>query len=134
MKNKFVLLALCAIFCCGGASAQPAKPTTLVGKTNPNPHIGSQRAPADSQNPPDAPKLPYHFVKRAPLPQNVVLTLVPGVALTPQGHTLFLSRNPQAMLLEFDKNDKFIRGFDPNIVIGPHGLRVDRHGDIWVTD
>jgi sugar lactone lactonase YvrE len=121
---------------CATASAQPARSSAHppVGKTNPDPHIVSPKASPDSKDPPDAPMLPYHLIPRATLPENIVITLVSAVALTPQGHTIFLTRNPSAMLLEFDKNDKFLRTFDPNIAIGPHGLRVDRHGNIWVTD
>ena len=137
MKNAMKLslvLALCAGF--GQAWAQPARYSAhpTVGKTNPDPHIVTYPSLPDSKNPPDAPMLPYHQVPRAPLPDNVVITLVSAVGLTPQGHTIFLTRNPSAMILEFDKTDKFVRNIDPNITIGPHGLRVDRHGNIWVTD
>jgi sugar lactone lactonase YvrE len=129
-------LALCAALGFGQVNAQPARSSAhpKTGKTNPDPHIISYPQLPDSKLPPNAPMLPYHLVQRAPLPDNIVITLVSGVALTPQGHTVFLTRNPAAMLLEFDKNDKFLRTFDPNITIGPHGLRVDRHGNIWVTD
>ena len=137
MKHAIRLsLALCAALGFGAAHAQPFQMTAnpKVGNTNPDPHIVSPTASPDSKNPPDAPMLPYHLVPRAALPPYVQMTLVSAVGLTPEGHTYFLTRNPSAMILEFDKNDKFVRNIAPNIAIGPHGLRVDRHGNIWVTD
>src|SRR5476651_104209 len=137
MKHALnLLLVACAAFGIVAANAQPARYSAhpVVGKTNPDPHIITYPNLPDSKDAPDAPMLPYHLVPRAPLPENIVITLVSAVGLTPQGHTIFLTRNPSAMILEFDKNDKFLRNMDPNITIGPHGLRVDRHGNIWVTD
>ena len=126
-------LVLCAAPGFGPASAQPAAPRPPAADAPPrDPHIVSPTASPDSKLTPDAPMLPYHLVQRAPLP--VKTTLVSAVGLTPEGHQIFLTRNPAAMLLEFDKNDKFLRTFNPNIAIGPHGLRVDPHGNIWVTD
>ena len=116
------------------AMAQPMPPHPKVGSINPNPHIVGAKPSPDSKSVPDAPKLPYHLVKRAPLPNGYDTTLVSAVGLTPQGHSIFLSRNPAVMLVEFDSSDKFLRTFDPNIAIGPHALKVDRHGNIWVTD
>jgi len=123
MKHAIKLsLLLCAALSIGNALAQEAEPAAPAR----DPHIVSPIASPDSKLTPDAPMLPYHLVQRAPLP--VETTLVSGVGLTPAGHQIFLTRNPAAMLLEFDKNDKFLRTFAPNIAIGPHGLRVDRHG------
>lgn len=135
MKHP-ALFALALCLAAVPASAQPARYSDhpKTGTTSPDPHIVSYPNLPDSKDAPNAPMLPYHFVKRAALPDNIVITLVSAVALTPQGHTLFLTRNPSAMLLEFDKTGKFIRNMDPNIAIGPHGLRVDRHGNIWLTD
>ena len=126
-------LALCAALGLGAASAQPAAPRPpRPDAPERDPHIVSPTASPDAKLTPDAPLLPYHLVQRAALP--VKTTLVSAVGLTPEGHQIFLTRNPAAMLLEFDKNDKFLRTFNPNMAIGPHGLRVDPHGNIWVTD
>src|ERR1700679_2808053 len=112
MKRVPIILLVLGLGC-AAASAQPARSSAHppVGKTNPDPHIISYPPLPDSKLPPDAPMLPYHLVPRATLPDNIVITLVSAVALTPQGHTIFLTRNPSAMLLEFDKNDKFLRTF-----------------------
>ncbi len=138
MKSRSVLLTLSFALCCGAAgsvAAQPAEPTTKVGAGTRDPvHIVSPTASPDRDKTPDAPELPYHLVQRPPLPNGISTSLVSAVGLTPEGHVIYFTRNPMAMLLEFDKNDKFLRTFDPNIAIGPHGLKVDRHGNIWLTD
>jgi sugar lactone lactonase YvrE len=35
---------------------------------------------------------------------------------------------------KFDASGKFVRGFGEGMFIHPHGLHVDRDGNIWVTD
>src|SRR5262249_10071151 len=37
-------------------------------------------------------------------------------------------------ILHFDENGKLIKSFGAGIVVFPHGLFVDRDGNIWVTD
>ena len=37
-------------------------------------------------------------------------------------------------ILHFDENGKLIKGFGAGLVVFPHGLFVDRDGNIWVTD
>ena len=128
-----IILAFCAVLLAAPAFAQDDEAPARGAQAPRDPHIVSP-GPTPNLKPLDAPKLPYHFVHNLTLPAGMVTTLVSGVALTPQGHVIFLTRNPAAMLLEFDANDKFIRTFNPNMTIGPHGLRVDRHGDIWVLD
>jgi DNA-binding beta-propeller fold protein YncE len=59
---------------------------------------------------------------------------VSSVALTPGGHLLVFNRNPVVMMSEFDAAGKLVRTFNPNIAVNAHGLRVDRHGDIWALD
>lgn len=37
-------------------------------------------------------------------------------------------------ILKFDKKGKFVRSFGSGMVQVPHGLHVDRDGNVWVTD
>ena len=133
MKKLSLVLALSLVAL--AAVAQPAPRGGQDGDAAPtrDPHMVSP-TPSGNTALPDAPMLPYRFTPHTPLPEGMATTLVSAVALTPEGHTIFLTRNPAAMLIEFDKNDKFLRTFAPNIAIGPHGVRVDSHGNIWVTD
>ena len=43
--------------------------------------------------------------------------------------------NPQIEMVEYDATGtRVLRVFNPNIAVNPHALRVDRHGNIWVSD
>ncbi|MGE0405639.1 MAG: hypothetical protein AB7O65_05000 [Candidatus Korobacteraceae bacterium] len=84
---------------------------------------------------PEAPMLPYHFASRPVAPLGEKFGNVAAVALTPQGNLLVFNRNPAIMMVEYDPTgSKVLRVFNPNIAINPHGLRVDRQGNIWVID
>jgi hypothetical protein len=84
---------------------------------------------------PDAPMLPYHFAPRPMAPKGEVFGNVSAVALTPQGNMLVLNRNPTIMMVEYDPTgSRVLRTFNPNMAQMAHGMRVDRHGNIWVTD
>jgi sugar lactone lactonase YvrE len=109
-----------------------ATPGALAQGT-PNPHIVNPTA-TPGVHPPDAPKLPYHFAAKPVAPNGQQFGNIASVALTPQGHLIVFNRNPQIMMVEYDGSGKFIRSFNPNIAINSHGMRIDRHGNIWVTD
>jgi len=82
-----------------------------------------------------APMLPYHFTPRPVAPNGEVFGNVSAVALTPQGNLLVLNRNPAIMMVEYDPTgSRVLRTFNPNMAQMAHGMRVDRHGNIWVTD
>jgi hypothetical protein len=125
VMTKFSL-ALCAVLAAGPAWSQADWGTAT-------PHIDPP-VPSRDLRAPDAPMLPFHFAAMPALPPGIETTLVSAPALTPEGHLIMLTRNPAAMLMEFDAGGKFLRTFDPNITIGPHGLKIDRRGNIWVTD
>jgi streptogramin lyase len=80
------------------------------------------------------PKLPYHHAPKLRAPNGQQFGNVSAVALTPAGNLLVLNRNPAIMMAEYDPSGRLIRTFNPNIAINSHGMRVDRHGNIWVVD
>ena len=83
---------------------------------------------------PDAPMLPYQPV-RTPLPP--VGTLWEGVSevdVMANGHLIVFQRSAANALLEYDADGKLLRTFDDNIAARAHGVKIDRHGNIWVTD
>jgi hypothetical protein len=68
------------------------------------------------------------------LPAGIEWSAIASVAITPQGTLLMLSRGPQPFL-EFNTDGSFIRSFgDPKLFTRTHGLRIDRTGNLWVTD
>ena len=95
----------------------------------------AQPAPPGPPKIPDAPQLPYHFGARPAAPNGEKFGNIAAVALMPNGDLLVLNRNPAIMMVEYDPSGRTVkRVFNPNIATSPHGMRIDRHGDIWVID
>src|SRR5882757_8373514 len=83
----------------------------------------------------DAPQLPYHFGTQITGASGEQFGNVSAVALRPNGNLLVFNRNPAIMMVEYDPTGtKLLRVFNPNIAMNPHALRVDPHGNIWVSD
>jgi hypothetical protein len=84
---------------------------------------------------PDAPQLPYHFSTQITGASGEQFGNVAAVAIRPNGNLLVFNRNPNIMMVEYDPTGtKQLRVFNPNIAMNPHALRVDPHGNIWVSD
>ena len=84
---------------------------------------------------PDAPQLPYHFDSQLTGVNGEQFGNVAAVAIKPNGNLLVFNRNPNIMMVEYDPTGtKQLRVFNPNIAMNPHALRVDPHGNIWVSD
>jgi streptogramin lyase len=56
-----------------------------------------------------------------------------GVALNSKGH-IFLFQRARPMLAEYDEKGKFLRSLGEGLFTHPHGLRIDKHDDLWTTD
>jgi streptogramin lyase len=84
--------------------------------------------------PQNAPALDYVAVAN-PLtfPEGVTIGASADVAFDAKGHLWVLNRGMQP-LAEFDANGKFIRAFGEGMFTRTHGLRIDRDGNLWVTD
>ncbi|HEX4133428.1 MAG TPA: peptidyl-alpha-hydroxyglycine alpha-amidating lyase family protein [Bryobacteraceae bacterium] len=83
--------------------------------------------------PQKAPEMDYAAVADPlPLPEGMKMGASASVAFDSKGHLYVLTRGPQA-LVEFDENGKFLRAFGEGFR-RTHGLRIDRDGNIWVTD
>jgi sugar lactone lactonase YvrE len=84
--------------------------------------------------PQNAPDLNYKAVEdQFVLPAGVTMGAPASVAFDSRGHLWILNRGPQP-ILEFDENEKFIRALGEGLFTRTHGLRLDREGNIWVTD
>jgi len=107
-------LALVLFFASSAAFAQrPTNPALLV--------------------PQEAPALDYVAVANPlPLPEGTTMGASASVAFAPNGHLYVLARGPLA-LFEFDENAKFIRAFGEGYT-RTHGLRIDKDGNIWLSD
>ncbi|NQZ79438.1 MAG: 6-bladed beta-propeller [Colwellia sp.] len=58
---------------------------------------------------------------------------VAGISENDMGHTFIFNRGAH-QLLEFDKRGRFVKEIGQGNFTKPHGLRIDRHGNIWTTD
>lgn len=81
----------------------------------------------------DAPN-PFHPVEGwAQLPAGMGWGQV--ISVYPDAHAnvwVFHRKDPP--ILEFDRFGKFVKGFGAGMFVMPHGLTVDRDGNIWATD
>ena len=109
-------------------------PSSAPGDFGPDPaNIPVPTAPTPP--PAGVSMLPFHFGSRPAPPLGQKFGNVAAVAFTQEGHLLVFNRNAQIEMIEYDATgSKVLRVFNPNIAVNPHALRVDRHGNIWVTD
>lgn len=122
--KKTTLIALAALLASSTAFAQPSP---FGPRVQPDPPGGIRI--------PDAPQLPYHFGTKPQPPNGEKFGNVSSLTLKNNGNLLVFNRNPAIMMIEYDPTGtRVIRTFNPNIASNPHGLRVDRHNNIWITD
>ncbi|MDB5812394.1 MAG: hypothetical protein JWN94_4516 [Betaproteobacteria bacterium] len=147
IRSKFKLFACAVGTACFGlcvfssvalAQQQPAAPTSapisVPTNTLPNPYGGSQ------------------FGK---LPDGRTWGSTSGVDIDPDGKSIWVAERcgafapPSAMkpgvpfacegskldpILKFDENGNLVKSFGAGLFVFPHGLYVDRGGNVWVTD
>ena len=70
-----------------------------------------------------------------PLPAGMdYATHVSSVAINSKGHIFVFHRAERGkpQLLEFDQNQKFVRGFGEDIAVRAHGMTIDPQDNIWI--
>ena len=67
------------------------------------------------------------------LPDGITMGAPSGVAVTAAGHLIVFNRGPFP-LLEFDKDGTFVRKIGEGSYVRPHGFKIDKAGNLWVTD
>jgi hypothetical protein len=109
-------------------------PSPVPGDFGPDP--ANIPVPTAATPPPaGVPMLPFKFGPRPVPPLGQKFGNVAAVAITPEGHLLVFNRNAPIQMVEYDASgSKVLRVFNPNIAVNPHALRIDRHGNIWVSD
>lgn len=83
---------------------------------------------------PDAPQLPFTPVPAPTPPAGTQFAGIGSLDVMPNGHILVFQRQAANQLMEYDADGKLVRTFDDNIAARAHGLKVDAHGNIWITD
>jgi len=76
---------------------------------------------------------PYTSSGFLKFPGEVEMGAVSAVAID-AGDGIYVLQRGEPPLLTFDADGKFVRGFGQGLFKVPHGLRVDREGNIWTTD
>lgn len=78
--------------------------------------------------------LPYRVVDGFfKLPPGINFGEVAGVAVNSENH-IFVFQRTKPMLVEFDREGKFVRELGDGLFDHPHGLRIDAEDNIWATD
>ena len=123
-----------------GAGAPPQAPAKVPVYAAPtmaaaNSQLGAAGIAQRGTVVPDAPKLPYRFVDSPQPPSGTAgFANVNGVGLLKNGRLIVNQRLPMYELLEYTADNRLVRNIDPNIVSRPHGMRIDKDDNIWLTD
>jgi DNA-binding beta-propeller fold protein YncE len=76
---------------------------------------------------------PYVSTGFLKFPAEVEVGAVSAVAVDKDDRVYVLHRG-EPPLVAFDADGKYLRGFGSGMFKVPHGLRVDREGNLWTTD
>src|SRR5262245_35826657 len=76
---------------------------------------------------------PYASVGFLKFPAEVKVGAVSAVAVD-RGDRIFVLHRGEPPLVTFDAAGNYVRSFGQALFKVPHGLRVDREGNIWTTD
>ncbi|HWF13702.1 MAG TPA: peptidyl-alpha-hydroxyglycine alpha-amidating lyase family protein [Candidatus Acidoferrales bacterium] len=103
---------------------------------------GSAHAQASYSPPNDLPN-PYRTISNwAKLPDGRKWGATSGVAIGPDGNIWTYERcggnscadSNVPPILEFDPSGKILKNFGAGLFVLPHGIFVDKDGNVWVTD
>lgn len=102
--------------------------------------LGAQRPVAPTNDLPN----PYRTISGwAAMPEGRTWGSTSAVDIAPDGRGIWVAERCGANtcagssldpVLLFDANGKLVRQFGAGLVISPHGIAVDRDGNVWVTD
>ena len=77
---------------------------------------------------------PYRLVPNwGMLPAGTEWTEVPAAAVDTKD-TILVFRRADVPIFEFDRAGKLVKQWGQGLFVWPHGIRVDRDGNVWVTD
>src|SRR5262249_30187395 len=77
------------------------------------------------------------------LPEGRKLRSTPGIAIEHDGTSVWVFERCGAQncvgsnvapILKFDASGKLVKSFGAGMFVRPHGIHVDREGNVWVTD
>jgi DNA-binding beta-propeller fold protein YncE len=127
MPGRYMLrhcVAILLFSLAANAQTEDRKPSDYIAAPTPTPGLGTLREQ----------RLQYVHSGGLLPPAGRRFGNVSGVALTPAGNLIVFNRNFAIMMLEYDRSGQLLRKFNPNIAGNPHGMRIDRYGNMWITD
>jgi sugar lactone lactonase YvrE len=87
---------------------------------------------------------PYQtIVSWGRLPEARRMGASAGVAIDPDGKSLWVAERCETnscagsslpMIMKFDASGRVVKAFGAGLLVAPHGMDVDRDGNVWVTD
>jgi DNA-binding beta-propeller fold protein YncE len=107
--------------------------------------LGGSPAQAQTASPNDLPN-PYRTVEnRFKLPEGRTWGAISAVDIDKDGRSIWIAErcggnsgcpaNPTVdPVLMFDTSGKLVKSFGAGLIMSPHGIHVDREGNVWVTD
>jgi DNA-binding beta-propeller fold protein YncE len=100
--------------------------------------------PAASNPQPPAPDNPFTPVENwAKMPEGRTWGSTSAVDIDPDGRSIWVAErcgqntclgSDLDPVLKFDASGKLVRSFGRGLIVWPHGIHVDREGNVWVTD
>jgi hypothetical protein len=98
-------------------------------------NLGAAGIPTRGTVIPDVAEIPHKFADAPNPPSGTAgFANVNGVGLLKNGHLIVNQRLPMYELLEYDQNNRLVRNINPNMISRPHGMRIDKDDNIWLTD
>jgi len=146
-RSWIATTALSAILSFTGAMAQdeaPAKPGEAAARpgVQPGNYNVSARTEADEKLP-DPYARDEAFFK---IPKDRILGSVSAIAIDKDGKSVWIAERcggpdfcfgPNAHVppvMKFDSKGNFVKAFGADMIVYPHGMTVDRDGNVWVAD
>ncbi len=105
--------------------------------------LAAGQAPTPPQPANDAPN-PYMTIENwAKMPEGRTWGATSAVEIDPDGKSIWVAERCGAnscagsklpVVLKFDESGKLVKSFGEGMFVFPHGIHVDRQGNVWVTD
>jgi sugar lactone lactonase YvrE len=117
------------------ATPAPAGPNSVLGAAGPGTGADSEGAKSRGLVIPDVPDLPWKFVPGPEAPRGTPgWANTNGVGLLKNGRVIVTQRMPMYQIMEYGQDNKLRRVLNPNLLARPHGMRIDKDDNIWITD
>lgn len=135
----------CVMFSCVLANAQSGAPSNGgMGSVPPGDYNKADRSPADEALPNPYARSETFFK----LPSERILGAASAIDIDKDGKSIWVADrcgrykpgqdvcigSPYQPVMKFDGGGRLVRAFGAGLIVYPHGIYVDRDGNIWIAD